>query len=374
MPSEYPSGKQETSFLQSPFWAEFKKAQGWDSFLLCMEGVDEGLARDNEDTGGDCPDATGVVVSVLVRRIMRFFRLAYVPLGPQVSRRDPLARGELLSAIAEAARPLLPHNTVFVRFDPPWTCAEGTLVSKREAVVSGPRITVVRKASVDIQPPDTVIVDLSRSENEILESMKPKWRYNVRLAEKKGVTVRRFDGKDALACALDEFYRLYVETAKRDGIAIHSRTYYSRLFETTGPHRVSVYLAESGGTAIASIITLCHGTCGTYLYGASSNEGRNLMPAYVLQWKAMLDAKEAGCVAYDMYGIPPDDDPTHPMHGLYRFKTGFGGAVVHRVGSHDVPLMPLAYGAYALAERARSFWFKKIVKAFRRGIRRTSSI
>ncbi len=317
---------------------------------------------------------------------MRLFYIAYVPLGPCIPCENPYERGEVLSATASAVRPYLPAGTVFVRFDPPWTCGDGSVASKRDAVlrggtergggdgsIGGARTARARKAPMDVQPPDTVLVDLSVSRDDMLEAMKPKWRYNVRLAEKKGVSVRRFDGKDALAGALEEFYRLYLETAKRDGIAIHGFTYYRRLLESIGPQRVSVYLAESGGKAIASIITLCFGTEATYLYGASSNEGRNLMPAYLLQWKAMLDAKESGCAVYDMYGIPPNADPSHPMHGLYRFKTGFGGSVTHRVGSHDVPLIPLAYGAYALAERARALWFKRIVKAFTRGIRRTSS-
>lgn len=330
--------------------------------------------------------ASDTTLSVLIRRIFRFFYLAYVPLGPSISCENPRARGEILSSVASALRPFLPPKTIFLRFDPPWTCADGSYASKRESIVTPSHDTVVRtrgmpqsalisilKAPIDVQPPDTVIVSLKPSPDVMLDSMKPKWRYNVRLAEKKGVTIRRYDGSAALDGALDDFYRLYLETAKRDGIAIHARSYYSRLLETSGAQRVSVYVAENNNVAIASIITLCYGREATYLYGASSNEGRNLMPTYLLQWKAMLDAREFGCVSYDLYGIPPDDNPSHPMHGLYRFKTGFGGAIVHRVGSHDAKLLPLAYSAYALAERARALWFKKIVKCITRGIRRTSS-
>ncbi|MGL4987163.1 MAG: lipid II:glycine glycyltransferase FemX, partial [Treponemataceae bacterium] len=102
-----------------------------------------------------------------------------------------------------------------------------------------------------------------------------------------------------------------------------------------------------------------------YLYGASSNEKRNLMPAYLLQWVAIKDAKESGCIQYDFYGIPPTDDINHPMHGLYRFKTGFGGRIVHRVGSFDIPFS-IFYLPFRLAESLRSFWFKKIKKIFAR--------
>ena len=85
------------------------------------------------------------------------------------------------------------------------------------------------------------------------------------------------------------------------------------------------------------------------------------MPAYLLQWRAICDAKKAGSSYYDFYGMPPTEDENHPMHGLYRFKTGFGGQIVHRPGSIDVPLSKL-YTFYTLAEKLRSFWYKKIKK------------
>jgi lipid II:glycine glycyltransferase (peptidoglycan interpeptide bridge formation enzyme) len=166
-----------------------------------------------------------------------------------------------------------------------------------------------------------------------------------------------------------------METAARDGIAIHSRSYYADLIREAdnrvrtpydGEVSVRVYLAEFEGSPLAAIITLFAGREAVYLYGASSNEHRNLMPAYALQWRAIRDAREAGCERYDFYGIPPTDDPHHPMHGLYRFKTGFGGTIAHRVGSYDIPLKPLAYALFTLAERARAFWFKRVMKWFRR--------
>jgi len=96
------------------------------------------------------------------------------------------------------------------------------------------------------------------------------------------------------------------------------------------------------------------------------------MPAYCLQWRAIRDAREARCKRYDFYGIPPVDDPAHPMYGLYRFKTGFGGSIVHRTGSVDLPLRPVLYGLYRLAEAGRAFWYKKLVKLFRRETPRKS--
>ena len=90
------------------------------------------------------------------------------------------------------------------------------------------------------------------------------------------------------------------------------------------------------------------------------------MPTYALQWAAMRAAKKAGCIKYDLYGIPPTDDPEHPMAGLYRFKTGFGGEIAHRAGSWDLPLMPIAYRGFRAAESARSWWFKSFTKRLKK--------
>jgi len=121
-------------------------------------------------------------------------------------------------------------------------------------------------------------------------------------------------------------------------------------------------VARHEGRALAAIITVFHGTEAIYLYGASSDEGRNLMPAYALQWEAIRAARDAGCRSYDLYGIPPSDDPGHPMAGLYRFKTGFGGEVRHYAGAWDYVYRPVAYRAFRLAERGRLFWHKVVRK------------
>lgn len=319
-------------------------------------------------------------IGVLVRRLYFGYSFAYVPGAPDIACTTPRAKGILLSEIARAIRPYLPMRTICVRFDPLWEIEQGVDRPKGAAILA-PRdrtwfsrqgVFPVRKAAVDVQPPDTVIVDLTQSEAALLESMKPKWRYNIKLAEKKGVSILTFDGVAAQGWPLERFLDLYRQTAERDGIAIHSREYYDSLFSSCEDSQVRLYLAQAENAMIAGIITLNSGPETTYLYGASSNEGRNLMPTYLLQWKAITDAKRENCGRYDMYGIPPDDNPTHPMHGLYRFKTGFGGRIVHRTGSVDAPLRPLAYAAYSIAERARAYWFKRIVKAFTKGIRRTS--
>jgi lipid II:glycine glycyltransferase (peptidoglycan interpeptide bridge formation enzyme) len=187
--------------------------------------------------------------------------------------------------------------------------------------------------------------------------MKNKCRYNIGLAERKGVTISR-PGEQGL----DAFYRLLEETARRDGIAVHGIEYYRGLFESardycpsagTPGQEIRLYLASHNGDALAAVMVLVRGKDAVYLYGASSNSRRNLMAPHALQWRAMLDAKECGCAQYDLFGIPPNEDPAHPMAGLYRFKTGFGGRIIHRPGCWDYAYRPFVNRAFKTAERFR---------------------
>jgi len=182
--------------------------------------------------------------------------------------------------------------------------------------------------------------------------MKPKWRYNISLAGKKGVQVKECGIRE-----IDVFFNLLTETAKRDGIGVHNIEYYKTLFEMCSLKNknldIRMYIAEHEGEEIAANMVLFYGKTATYLYGASSNNKRNLMAPYALQWKAVQDAKQMGCNVYDLFGIPPFEDPDHPMSGLYRFKTGFGGDIIHRPGSWDYPYRKLIYIIFNIAEAMR---------------------
>lgn len=280
--------------------------------------------------------------------------LAYVPHGPDATlAADPLR----LEALSRALRPLLPRSTVCLR----WDLVTGTRVpaaapseSETDEPVSDalplPLPRPFRKPPADVQPPDTVIVPLADNE-ALLAKMHKKTRYNIRLAEKKGVSVQRA-GVEALA----DWYALYRQTAERDHISIHSETYYRDLFSHAPD--LALWLAHYEGTLLAGNIVLLHGRTATYLYGASSNEHRNLMAPYALQWVAMTDARDRGAAEYDLFGIPPTDDPEHPMHGLYRFKNGFGGDRVHRHGAWDFVFRPLAWTLWTRADALRVWYYK----------------
>ena len=324
------------SFLQSTFWGRFKSSFGWTAraFVLEWEGF------------GERP------LLVLSRALAPGFSFAYIPWGPELPQGFPICdTPEALKELAEKLKKILPRNTVFLRFDPPWF-VEDTEKDKKGGSLYPP--LPFRRASADIQAPDTVHVDVSVPADLLLAAMKPKWRYNTGLAEKRGVIITEAGDK-----GLDIFYKLLEETARRDGIAIHSPAYYQKLFELCGRlenkqrTQLRLYIASHEADSLAAIVVLFRNEQATYLYGASSNIKRNLMAAYALQWKAMQDAKSQGCIAYDLFGIPPSDDSSHPMAGLYRFKTGFGGKIVHRPGSWDYPCKPLSYTFFSAAESLR---------------------
>jgi lipid II:glycine glycyltransferase (peptidoglycan interpeptide bridge formation enzyme) len=315
------------TFLQSSMWAEFKSRFGWEykAFLISYEGN------------------TANPLLVLSRTFAPGFSFAYIPWGPQLP--DSIAaenRAKVLVELAEKLKTLLASNAVFIRFEPSWLVTNNEDASLLSAGL--------KRAAATVQAPDTVHIDLTVSCEEILAQMKSKWRYNISLSDKKEVKIKNVDVHE-----LEIFYSLLKETAGRDGIAVHSFDYYKTLFEIGNNRNMDLrlYTAVHENDNLAAIVVLFFGSCATYLYGASSNNKRNLMAPYALQWMAMQDAKEAGCRYYDLFGIPPDDNPAHPMSGLYRFKTGFGGQIIRRPGSWDYPYKPLFYRFFNFAETLR---------------------
>ena len=315
------------SFLQSGFWGSFKAQFGWEAFAF--RTVWKTVTREQEEK----------TLLVLRRRLAPAFALAYVPWGPELP--DGVPYQNALEELAGRLKEKLPKDTVFIRFDPPWL-----LDSDGQSKIPPSFI----RAEADIQPPDSVILDLTQPMDLIIENMKPKWRCNYRVALKKGVKVKQADKSE-----IEIFYTLLTETSKRDKIAIHSLEYYKSLFYGNYDiPDIRLYFAMYEKDTLAGIITLFRGADAVYLYGASSDNRRNFMPAYALQLKAIEDAKNYGCKNYDFFGIPPCNDASHSMSGLYLFKTGFGGKIIHRPGSWDFPCRNILYKTFRVIESLRS--------------------
>jgi lipid II:glycine glycyltransferase (peptidoglycan interpeptide bridge formation enzyme) len=190
-------------------------------------------------------------------------------------------------------------------------------------------------------------LDLARGEEALLQKMKPKTRYNIRLSLRKGVRVKSY-GTDML----ETWYGLYKETSARNGITLHPKENFYTFMEMQKNEDVDTRLlmADHEGEFLAAMFLVLSKKRGTYMYGASSGKKRNLMATYAVQWEGIRLAQQAGCEEYDMFGAAPNPNSSHPMYGLYRFKSGFGGQMVHRMGCWDYPLNEEQYKAFRAQE------------------------
>ncbi len=309
------------SILQTRGWGELKSEFGWEWDLARV---------------GD----SGAVI--LYRPLpLSLGTIAYVPRGPVVDWSDPQATAVLWQEMQATARR---HRAWALWVEPP--------LLDTPAVRSQLQALGMRPTSRTIQPPRTIEIDLTPSEDDILMRMKSKTRYNIRLAERKGVEVRAGDLQDVAT-----FYQLVETTGERNEFGVHSARYYQRVMEVFQPQgHANLWLAEVAGEVVAGIIVAVLGGRAWYFYGASSNRHRQMMPTYALQWAAIRWAKARGCTTYDLWGIPDADEETleaeftqrsDGLWGVYRFKRGFGGEVTRFVGLWEQPLHPL----YPLAAR-----------------------
>ena len=211
------------------------------------------------------------------------------------------------------------------------------------------QLATFKLSNHNIQPPRTIMIDIKDSEETILASMKPKCRYNIRLAEKKGVTVRTWHDIPA-------FHEMLTVTGGRDNFGVHSKEYYQRAYELFHPKGTcELLVAEYEGKPLASLMVFANGKRAWYVYGASNDQERNRMPTYLLQWEAIRWAKARGCEEYDLWGVPDENEETleanfetrhDGLWGVYRFKRGFGGQLKRAAQALDKVYMPLLYKLY----------------------------
>jgi peptidoglycan pentaglycine glycine transferase (the first glycine) len=201
----------------------------------------------------------------------------------------------------------------------------------------------------NIQPPRTIVISIKEDEETMLARMKPKCRYNIRLAEKKGITVRAWDD-------ISSFHEMMTVTGGRDKFGVHSKEYYQRAYELFHPKGTcELLVAEFEGKPLASLMVFANGKRAWYVYGASNDQERNRMPTYLLQWEAIRWAKARGCEEYDLWGVPDENEDVleaqfesrhDGLWGVYRFKRGFGGQVKRAAQALDRVYNPLLYKLY----------------------------
>ncbi len=351
----------ETSLLQQTrYWAKLKQKQGLTpkAFRFKIKDRDPG----NGSPGSQYLDDD---LLVLLQYPDEENSIAYVPYGPRLEPAED-QQGLMLEELSESLRTYLPQSCFMIRYDLPWESHWardehwydpdhnwlGPPDKKKQEFRFNFNTTHwnLFKANTDILPAHTLFIDLKQSPGNLLSQMRSKTRYNIRLSSRRGVEVHPSgQGK------LDAWQSLYKQTVQRNHLYAHSRTYFENVLETAWKSNdpgtdIKFLLAEKNGNALAAMFLAISGKRATYLYGVSSSNNRNTMAAYALQWEAIKRSREFGCSEYDMFGISPTPDPSHPMHGLYRFKTGFGGKKIHRMGCWDYPLDQEAYQRYRANE------------------------
>lgn len=338
------------NLLQSGFWASFKAETDLDAYAFTVKAA-----------------GTELPFVLTLRPLPDRSLYAYAPHAPdlEVPESD---QGAFLESLAERLAGHLPERCAFVRYDTLWeTPYHDPEYFDRSGRWNGPpepRVRELRmnfgcsnwnlrKAMTDHQAPDTVVVDLTAPEETILARMRPTTRNCVRRSMKKGLSVRCAEPGE-LRKRLAEWHRLYRETALRKGFASREYRYFEELFvhAAGAPDApdLRLVLAEADRELAAGAVVALYGARAYYLYAGSSPAYRGFMPSYGLQWYVIGLAKAAGCAEYDLFGIPPNSEPAHPLHGLYTFKTGFGGRIVHRRGCWDYPYDPASYELLQAAE------------------------
>lgn len=297
--------------LQMGEWGELKKDFGWKPVRVISENVG---------------------VQILFRRLPLGFTIAYMP---KAVISNELMSNEFWREIDSVCKR---NRAIFLKVEPDAWDSEFNL-----------QPSTFKHSTHNIQPPRTIVVDIRKSEGEILAGMKQKTRYNIRLAEKKGVTVRAWDD-------VASFHEMMLVTGGREGFGVHSKAYYQRAYELFHPKgKCELLLAEYEGKPLASLMVFANGRRAWYVYGASNNEERNRMPTYLVQWEAIRWAKARGCEEYDLWGVPDEDEATleaqferrsDGLWGVYRFKRGFGGQLKRAAQALDRVYNPVLYWAY----------------------------
>lgn len=315
------------SILQTTGWARLKNRFGWKGYRVWAKKDDKLVAG----------------AQILFKSAaMRMLRIGYIPHGPLVDWSDKEQVDVMINQIDWA---VYEHRAGLVKFEP--------LVWETEADDWEQAVKTygLEKTGEAIQPPRTMVVDITPSEEEILAGMKSKTRYNIRLSAKKGVVVREGAAQDIPA-----FAKMMAVTGQRNEFGVHAPEYYGAAYEIFRPLGDCVLLlAEFEGKPLAGAMIFKCGKMASYLYGASNNEERNRMPTYAVQWAAIQWAKAQGCEKYDLWGVPDAErdqleaefkERNDGLWGVYRFKRGFDGDIVRRVDSAERIYNNLVYRLY----------------------------
>lgn len=338
-------------FLQTYEWGQLKAAYGWEPIYLAWSDTQFLTLK---EPFSPPPAPIKAAALVLKKHVIRGglaaqLSLLYAPKGPLLDWGNAPLRERVLDDLQRFARR---HGAIWLKLDPDVVLATGLPGAEDEIteatgslVRSGFQQRRWKESGDQIQFRNTVMLDVSQTEEEMLTRMKQKTRYNVRLGPKKGVTVRVGGEKD-----WPLLYKMYAETSVRDGFVIRDEKYYQTVWKLfakpQGEPVAEPLIAEVEGQPVAAVFLFAFAGRAYYVYGMSIDAHREKMPTYLLQWEAMRWAKAHGCTTYDLWGAPDVFDESDSMWGVFRFKEGLGGQVVRTLGAWDFVPNPLWYATY----------------------------
>ncbi len=338
--------------LQTWEWAQVKAKYGWEAMPFVWAEGNQVVAA-----------AMILKRRIPIRGMAARSNVLYAPKGPLLDWSNQALLERVLDDLQAFAKR---QGAIFLKIDPDVRLGTGvpggqgeSLDNGGQAVMSALKRRGWQFSRDQVQFRNTVLLDLSVSEEQMLARMKQKTRYNVRLAEKKGVVVRVGNLDD-----LPTLYKMYAETSVRDGFVIRDQAYYQAVWKTFMQSPIpnpqsqianpkspipcaEPLIAEVDGQPVAALMLFWFAGRAYYLYGMSRDVHREKMPTYLLQWEAMRRAKAAGCSVYDLWGAPEVFDESDSMWGVYRFKEGLGGEVLRTLGAWDYTPNPLLYRLYS---------------------------
>ncbi|MDD2619218.1 MAG: peptidoglycan bridge formation glycyltransferase FemA/FemB family protein [Syntrophomonadaceae bacterium] len=302
-------------FLQLWEWGQVKQGMGWEPLPLVLE--EDGIIKAS---------------LLILKRKLPIPGLKkcifYSPRGPVVD----IENEELCQALFKGAEKVArDEGAILLKIDPDVAIEQQKF--KDILIKCGFRANETGLDFEGVQPRFVFRLDVSGTEKQLMENMHAKWRYNIRLAAKKKVSIKIAQNKEDLRV----FYEILKETASRDHFLVRGYEYFAWIWDyMVEKNYAKIFLAEYEGQTIAATLALITGDKVWYLYGASSNNYRSVMPNYLIQWEMIRWARQQDCKLYDFRGVSGDMDETNPLYGLYRFKKGFGGDMIEFAGEWDM--------------------------------------
>lgn len=322
---EYVAAHPRGNFLQTSHWSRVKSISGWGTEALVLDSGSKIVA--------------GALIFELKLPLGQSLR--YVPYGPLWSEEERGARDQLLRELSEDQAYLV------LRLEPYYEHDE-----KLALVLRKFGFTPTKRS---YQPEETIVLDLTKKEEELTSEMRPTTRRYIRQAERAGLSVR----EDSTGAHLDRFYEIMKDVSSRVGFGIHGRDYYQKIFQEFGSSAKLFHVVQ-GEKILGSYFLLTQENRAWELYGGVLADAQDLRANYLLKWEVIRAMKALGVTYYDQWGVAPEGEAGHALIGVTYFKEGFGGRRVKLMGAYELPFQPVAYRLLMTLSKAAS-----LVRSFR---------